>query len=67
VAIYVFYCRRCETEFEFMKIRSDEVVECPKCEATGEKHLEKKLPTKVSHSLKGGGWYRDGYSGRKKK
>lgn len=50
-----------------MKIRSDEVAECPKCEATGDDHLEKKVPTRVSHSLKENGWSRDGYSSSKGK
>ncbi len=67
MAIHRYNCRRCEIEFEFMKIRSDEVVECPKCASRGDEHLEKLISNKVSHVLKGNGWARDGYSSRKGK
>ncbi len=66
MAVYRMFCRSCEIEFEFFKCRSDEVAECPKCGSRGEEHLEKLPPTRVSHSLKGEGWARDGYKSSKK-
>lgn len=66
MAIYDFICARCEYKFEFFKVRSDEIAECPKCGATGEKNLRKQISTGVSHSLKGHGWFKDGYRGKKK-
>lgn len=63
---YDFKCRQCGTEFEFLKLHSEEVVECPECKAQGPKNLEKQVSKGTSFSLKGGGWYRDGYGkGRK--
>ncbi len=67
MAIHEFECRRCGMEFEFIKVRSDEVAECPKCEAKGEEYLEKKFPTQVTHILEGTGWARDGYSSKRKR
>lgn len=59
--IYEFKCRNCGQEFEFLKIKSDETVQCPKCQAKGEGNLEKKPPKGTSFTLKGKGWYKDGY------
>lgn len=57
-----YKCLTCGIEFEFLKVRSDEVVECPKCE---EKRPEKLIRATVhkggSFALKGRGWYKDGY------
>lgn len=61
MAIYDFKCRNCKHEFEFMKIKSDEHAQCPKCGATGSGNLEQLPPKNTSFSLKGKGWYKDGY------
>lgn len=60
MAIHQYKCKTCEIEFEFMKIRSDEVVECPKCGETEEKQLEQQISRGTSFSLKGK-WYKEGY------
>lgn len=63
-----YECLKCQTKFEFMKIKSDEVVTCPTCGMTGEKYLEKAIPKGTDFQLKGTGWYSGGYSsGRDKK
>jgi putative FmdB family regulatory protein len=67
MAIFRYLCRICNIEFEFMKIRSDEVAECPKCETKGEENLERQIPQGTSHILKGSGWARDNYGGGGKK
>ena len=59
--IYRFTCRDCSNVFEFLKIRSNEVAECPKCNAKGEDKLEKHLSGGTSFKLKGDAWARDGY------
>ena len=65
--IYRYECRPCKHEFEFMKVRSDDHVQCPKCASKGEENFEKLVPTKVSHILKGTGWARDKYAGKRRK
>lgn len=62
MAIHDFKCLTCGTEFEFMKIRSDERVECPKCEEKEESKLEQLISKDTSFILKGGGWFGDNYS-----
>lgn len=65
--IYEFECQKCKTEFEFFKIRSDEVPECPTCASKGEEFLKRLVSKDTSHSLKGGGWFKDGYGSSRKK
>ena len=65
--IDMYICQSCLLEFEFMKIRSDEVIECENCGETREKKLEKQFPNKMSFSLKGGGWFNSSYNKGKKK
>jgi len=36
--IYEFECKKCNDKFEFLMLRKDEIVECPKC---GSKKAEK--------------------------
>jgi len=55
--IYEFKCLKCGTEFEFFKLRSDEVAECPNCKAKGAKNLEQKVSTGTGFILKGRGWF----------
>jgi len=59
--IYELRCTKCKTEFEFFKLRSDERAECPKCKEKEEKYLEKKVSTDTGFTLRGRGWYKDGY------
>lgn len=63
MAIHDLKCVRCGTEFEFMKIRSDDVAECPKCEATGEENFEKKPPTGIGLDFRGPNWAGKGKQG----
>jgi len=61
--IHEFKCRNCGLEFEFLKIRSDETVACPKCQAKGEGNLEKKPPKGVGLDFKGPNWAGKGKKG----
>lgn len=61
--LYGYRCTECNTEFEKLlsfKERNDRktVISCPECSC------EDSVPliSKTSFSLKGGGWYKDGYS-----
>lgn len=60
--IHEYKCTTCDTQFEFMKIRSEETVECPKCEEKDPKKLEQQVSTNTGFRLKGRGWYNDSYS-----
>ena len=48
-------------EFEFIKIKSSDKVECPKCEEKDEKCLKRSEVNKSNFILKGGGWAKDRY------
>ena len=65
--IYEYECKKCGHRFETMQgIKDDPLKECPekKCPETPHAKGElKKLISQTSFSLKGGGWYKDGYSG----
>ena len=62
--IYEYGCGVCGHTFErLQKVSDDPVQDCPECDATGQ---VKKLISRSSFVLKGGGWYADGYSGSKK-
>ena len=57
--IYRYKCRRCHAELsEFHKMDEKPEITCrvPGCDDK----MEKKV-VKTSFSLKGGGWYKDGY------
>lgn len=60
--IFEYRCAKCGTEFERLVHHSqrDTPQKCanPKCESTD----TKKLVSRTSFSLKGGGWASDGYS-----
>ena len=59
--IYEYLCRSCGYEFEEVQKFSDPAFdECPSC---GESCAERKVSISSFH-LKGGGWYKDGYSNR---
>ncbi|MEM7411943.1 MAG: zinc ribbon domain-containing protein [Myxococcota bacterium] len=60
--IYEYACDNCGHEFEVEQRMSDDPVKkCPVCEAL----KVKRLISKTSFVLKGGGWYSDLYSSQK--
>ena len=61
--IYEYQCEKCSHEFEReQRITEDPVKTCPKCRG----RKVKKLISRTSFVLKGGGWYSDLYSSSKK-
>ena len=57
--IYEYGCKACGHTFDrLQKISDDPVSDCPECAAEGE---VKKLVSRSSFVLKGGGWYKDHY------
>ena len=64
--IYEYKCEKCGEEFEAIQRITEEPLEtCPKEKCPKKKHGKgelKKLISQTSFSLKGGGWYKDGYS-----
>jgi putative FmdB family regulatory protein len=62
--IYEYACEKCESEFEVeQRITDDPVKTCPDCRS----RKVKRLISKTSFVLKGGGWYSDLYSSEKGK
>jgi putative FmdB family regulatory protein len=63
--IYEYHCKSCKKTFEvFQKITDEPLKKCKDCGGKVER-----LISETSFSLKGGGWYKDGYSstsGKKK-
>jgi len=60
--IYEYQCEKCEHEFEReQRITDDPVKTCPECR----KRRVKRLISRTSFVLKGGGWYSDLYSSQK--
>jgi len=63
--LYLYECLKCKHAFEIMASLKEvysgnhEVV-CPVCESD----LHKRLVSRTSFSLKGSGWYKDGYSSK---
>ncbi|MFA6284636.1 MAG: zinc ribbon domain-containing protein [Desulfurivibrionaceae bacterium] len=56
--IYEYQCEACQDIIEAQQSLSDKpLTTCPACEGT-----LKKLISRSSFQLKGGGWYSDGYS-----
>ena len=59
--IYEYRCKSCGKIFELFQKMSDKPVgKCPKC---GDK--AKRLISQTSFTLKGEGWYKDGYAPKK--
>lgn len=59
---YEYRCSACAHEFEIeQRITADRLTDCPACK---QPKLER-LISAVSFTLKGGGWYRDGYGNPK--
>lgn len=56
--VYEYECPACETVFEVQQRMTDAPLsKCPECEGA-----VKKIMSRNSFQLKGGGWYADGYS-----
>lgn len=56
--IYEYQCQKCQHQFEeIQKVSDPHVAVCPKCNGAVER-----LISQTSFSLKGGGWYKDGYA-----
>ena len=59
--IYEYLCASCGFHFEeVQKFNDPPLEECPNC---GEKSASRQVSMSSFH-LKGGGWYKDGYSGK---
>ena len=59
--IYEYLCTSCGFQFEEVQKFNDPLLEeCPDC---GEKSASRQVSMSAFH-LKGGGWYKDGYSGK---
>ncbi len=60
--MYEFICEECKNEQELIcKVADANTVACPKCG-----HVPMKRRTSLSaFQLKGGGWYKDGYTKEK--
>ena len=57
--IYEYACEKCESEFEAeQRITDDPIKSCPRCKS----RKIKRLISRTSFVLKGGGWYSDLYS-----
>ena len=57
--IYEYACEKCDSEFEVeQRITDDPIKTCPRCKS---KKI-KRLISRTSFVLKGGGWYSDLYS-----
>jgi putative FmdB family regulatory protein len=57
--LYEYACEKCESEFEIeQRITEDPLKSCPKCRS----RRIKRLISRTSFALKGGGWYADGYA-----
>lgn len=55
---YEYQCKKCKKHFElFQKISDPPAEKCPECQGKVER-----LISPAAFTLKGGGWYKDGYS-----
>ena len=68
--IYEWYCINCGTEKETLQSMNDSAPLCPKCcynpDKQGKHEKMKKKMSLTSFELKGGGWFKDGYSKKPK-
>ena len=59
--VYEYECPACEKVLEVQqRMADDPLTQCPECEGP-----VKKIMSRSSFKLKGGGWYADGYSSAK--
>lgn len=60
---YEYLCSECNYEWEQeQKITDNVIEECPKC---GKRTVKRLISCENGFILKGGGWYREGYSSTK--
>jgi len=69
--IYEYKCEKCRFIFEIMQKVDDKAPRCDNVVVSGSLERRcggecKKLVSKSSFSLKGGGWFKDGYEKKKK-
>ena len=63
--IYEYQCDKCNCLWEEIQKFSDPTLTyCKGCESEGGVH--RLMPGRMAFILKGGGWYKDGYSSQKK-
>ena len=55
--IYEYYCKQCNKNFEKLVRLGTEQLICPNCG-----NISKKIISQCTFTLKGSGWYTDGYS-----
>ena len=61
--VYEYECPACEKIIEVQqRMADDPITQCPECDGP-----VKKIMSRSSFQLKGGGWYADGYSSAKAK
>ena len=61
---YTYKCRECKSEIEvFQKMSDDPLKTCPGCQ----KDTLDRIVSDVGFILRGGGWFKDGYSTSPKK
>jgi putative FmdB family regulatory protein len=59
--VYEYRCTSCENQFELRQKFSDPpATTCPACGGTVEKQI-----SQTAFTLKGGGWYNEGYGAKK--
>ncbi len=62
--LYEYYCKKCGKYFEMFQSITEGVPEiCMYCK---KKKSLRRLISKTSFQLNGGGWYKDGYSNHKR-
>jgi putative FmdB family regulatory protein len=64
--IYEYFCPKCLERKEILQRRNDPVPLCC-CDEGFPTEMVKQFPSRTSFQLKGGGWFRDGYSKKKNK
>ena len=68
--IYEWYCPNCGYEEETLQEMKDPDPLCPKCcynpDKQGTDEIMKRKISQSSFILKGGGWFKDGYSRKQK-
>ena len=61
--IYEYHCSECNKDFElFQKTIENTIAKCPDCQREALRKV-----SQTSFSLKGSGWYKDGYTSSKPK
>ena len=61
MAVYVYKCKDCGNIFEFLKLKKDEEVICPKCRS---KNVEKQITAPVGFKFIGSGFYENDYKNK---